>query len=112
MIMNSFSRLLSTVESDCLIKSFHVGQGKIDINHIQFANNQILLFEFKDDEESLQIFLNVVSSFGKTFGHNINLQKSEIINLHVDPSNFDKAISENMGANWVFAEYLFRVPFQ
>ncbi|XP_062118257.1 uncharacterized protein LOC133831865 [Humulus lupulus] len=72
-------------------RGFSVGKDRVDVSHLQFADDTIF---FANDEESLLLLLDILKVFGVVFGLSINLQKCQLLGINMQTELVDRKASE------------------
>ncbi|XP_062112656.1 uncharacterized protein LOC133823825 [Humulus lupulus] len=87
LVVDVLGRMNDKAKSVSTFRGFTVGNDRVNISHLQFADDTIF---FANDEESLVVLLDILNVFSVVFGLSINLQKCQLlgINLHKELSAF------------------------
>ena len=78
------NRLIPRAEEKNMIKGMQIGSDVVNLSHLQFADNTILICPARYD-----IFLNyrhILDCFGMMSGPIINYEKSAMVPIHCDNS--------------------------
>ena len=82
MLAETLNGLLQRAKEMGIIRGVNVGRNKVDISHLQFANDMIIFSPTEDD--NTQNIRRILDCFAVMFGLYINYRKSAIIPIYCD----------------------------
>ncbi|XP_062093360.1 uncharacterized protein LOC133799353 [Humulus lupulus] len=91
LIADVLGRMVDKAKSASALRGFSVGKDKVDVSHLQFADDTIF---FANDEESLEDLLDILKVFGGVSGLSINLQKCQLLGINLQKEMVDQKASE------------------
>ncbi|KAL4384774.1 hypothetical protein GQ457_15G024410 [Hibiscus cannabinus] len=81
-VAEALSALLRKTTSCGFFSGFHIGQNKIEVSHIQFADDLILFFGAA--ETQIKNVVRILKGFELAAGLKLNLHKSKLFGVNVD----------------------------
>lgn len=82
LVVDGLGRIIDRAREVSLVKGLEVGKDKVEITHLQFADDTILFL--RADEENLRGITRVLKIFSGISGLKINADKSSLIGINLD----------------------------
>lgn len=89
--MDGLSALLKRAEILGLVEGFEVGEERVMVTHLQFADDTILFL--KAERESIRNMEFCLKIFEVISGLRVNMAKSCMVGIHVDNTNIQSLTS-------------------
>lgn len=76
LIADSWSRILRMAENKGLLKGFQVGFDKVNVSHLQFANDTLIYLE--GEENNVKVLKSLIKCFALSLWYTVNWSKSHL----------------------------------
>lgn len=87
LVVDVLMRLIDKAKAMDLIRGLEMGRDKVEVSHIQFADDTLL---FVKKEDHIRFLVDVVTSFCNMFGLKINLEKSDLLGINCEEEDVEE----------------------
>ncbi|XP_073291108.1 protein ILITYHIA [Primulina huaijiensis] len=104
LVLDVMGRMIDKAKDRNLIRGIEVGRDKIEISHIQFADDTLF---FGQTDDHIRFLVQVVNSFCDMSGLKINWEKSALLGIHREQGEVERfalqlgCIKENWPINYL-----------